>query len=77
MEGIPRIVSVEARGQSELLVRFQRTASASFTIAGRCSAGRSSIYFAQALFLCRASRMPGGYGISWNDDMDLSEYENI
>jgi len=74
MEGIPRIISTKPIGDSDLLVRFEN--------------GEEKIYDCEPLFSrpeFRLLRVPaffravrvdtGGYGISWNDDVDLSEYE--
>ena len=52
-----------------------KTASRRFTIAGPCWPARSSACWPMPPFF-RAVRVdPGGYGISWSDDIDLSEYE--
>jgi hypothetical protein len=74
MEGIPRIISAKPIGDSELLVRFEN--------------GKEKIYDCEPFFSRPAFRLlktpaffqavrvdTGGYGISWNDDIDLSEYE--
>ena len=74
MEAIPKISSVTALDGLRLRVRFE--------------SGRETIYDCTPLLarpafaplvnpaLFRTVRVdPGGYGISWNDDIDLSEYE--
>jgi hypothetical protein len=70
----PRIASVEPLGQAELLVRFENGAEKIYDcrpLFGRPQFG----LLANAAFF-RAVRVdPGGYGISWSDDIDLSEYE--
>jgi hypothetical protein len=74
MDRIPRIASVQAAGPTQLLVGFE--------------GGTEKIYDCQPLFdrpqfrllrneaFFRAVRLDaGGYGVSWSDDLDLSEYE--
>ncbi len=74
MDGIPRILEVAPAGDLKLRVRFDN--------------GQVRIYDCGALLAREAFRRleipaffravrvdPGGYGISWNDDLDLSEYE--
>jgi len=74
MERILRIKSAKPIGDSELLVRFEN--------------GEEKIYDCEPLFSRSEFRLlktpaffqsvrvdAGGYGISWNDDIDLSEYE--
>jgi hypothetical protein len=74
MERPPRLSGVESIGDLRLLVRFEN--------------GIEKVYDCQPLLGCPEFRLlgtptffravnvdPGGYGISWNDDLDLSEYE--
>lgn len=74
MEKIPRIEAVAVVGTTHLLVHFDN--------------GEQKIYDFRPLFcrppfrllenpaFFRAVRIDtGGYGVSWNDDIDLSEYE--
>jgi len=45
-----------------------------FTTVAPCFPGRTSACFRSPVF--KAVRVdPGGYGISWSDDIDISEYE--
>lgn len=74
MGQIPRIKTVAVNGTLQLLIHFDN--------------GEQKVYDCQPLLIrpqfhlletpafFRAVRVdPGGYGISWTDDIDLSEYE--
>jgi hypothetical protein len=74
MENIPRIASVEPVGQAELLVRFQNGVDKIYDCRPLLARPQFRLLAESAFF--RAVRVdPGGYGISWSDDIDLSEYE--
>ena len=74
MQGIPRIVSVEPRGQAELLVRFENGVGKLYDC--RPLLARPQFHLLGNVAFFRAVRVdPGGYGVSWSDDIDLSEYE--
>ena len=74
MERIPRIASVEPLGQAELLVRFENGVGKIYDC--RPLLGRPQFRLLANTAFFRAVRVdPGGYGISWSDDIDLSEYE--
>ena len=71
---IPRIIAVEPRGQTELLVRFDNGVEKSYDCGPLLGLPQFRLLATTAFF--RAVRVdPGGYGISWNDNMDLSGYE--
>lgn len=74
MERIPRITDVEPLGQTELLVRFENGVDKIYDC--RPLLGRPQFrLLADAAFFRAVQVDPGGYGVSWNDDLDLSEYE--
>lgn len=74
MERVPKIVSVEPIGQTELLVRFDNGVAKTYDC--RPLLGRPQFrLLANAAFFRAVQVDPGGYGISWSDDIDLSEYE--
>ncbi len=74
MQGIPRITAVEAQGCAELLVQFENGTRKAYDCRPILSLPKFHLLNTPAFF--RAVRVdPGGYGISWNDDLDLSEYE--
>ncbi len=74
MDSIPKIVAVEPRGQTELLVRFDNGVEKSYDCQPLLGRPQFRLLATPAFF--RAVRVdPGGYGISWNDNMDLSGYE--
>ena len=74
MEAIPRIRSVEAMGSAELLARFEDGTEIVYDCRPILSLPQFQLLVDPAFF--RAVRVdPGGYGVSWNDDLDLSEYE--
>ncbi|MGO8751369.1 MAG: DUF2442 domain-containing protein [Thermoguttaceae bacterium] len=74
MGDIPRIASVEPLGQAQLLVRFQNGVGKVYDC--RPLLGRPQFRLLTNMAFFRTVRVdPGGYGISWSDDIDLSEYE--
>ncbi|MFH0980304.1 MAG: DUF2442 domain-containing protein [Planctomycetota bacterium] len=74
MQGAPRIKSVTAIGSSELLVCFENGVEKTYDCEPLLARPEFHLLKVPALF--RAVRVDaGGYGISWNDDLDLSEHE--
>ena len=74
MSGLPRIKSIIAIGNSELLVCFENGVEKTYDCEPLLTRPEFHLLKVPALF--RAVRVDaGGYGISWNDDLDLSEYE--
>ena len=74
MERIPRIASAEAIGQVELLVRFENGVEKIYDCRQILARPQFNPLNTPAFF--RAVKVdPGGYGISWSDEIDLSEYE--
>ena len=74
MPGTPRIKSVRAIGNSELLVCFENGVEKTYDCAPLFARREFHLLKVPAFF--RAVRVDaGGYGISWNDNLDLSEYE--
>jgi len=74
MEGIPRIEAVTPIENSRLLVCFRNGVEKIYDMAPLVTRPPFDLLATPAFF--RAVRVdPGGYGISWNDNIDLSEYE--
>lgn len=74
MPGVPRIKSVIATGDSELLVCFENGVEKTYDCNPLLARPEFHLLKVPALF--RTVRVDaGGYGVSWNDDLDLSEYE--
>ena len=74
MERVPRIKSVLPVGDDRLRVRFDNDVEKIYDCAPLLSQPQFALLKNPALF--RGVKVDsGGYGISWNDDMDLSEYE--
>ncbi|MGD0088415.1 MAG: DUF2442 domain-containing protein [Planctomycetota bacterium] len=74
MDTIPRVRSVLVCGPAMLRVRFENGAERLYDCTAIFSLPQFQLLKTLAFF--RAVRVdPGGYGISWNDDMDLSESE--
>jgi hypothetical protein len=74
MEKIPRVANVRAVGETELLVRFQNGVEKVYDCCQVVARPQFQLLRSPAFF--RAVKVdPGGYGISWSDDLDLSEYE--
>jgi hypothetical protein len=74
MDRIPRIRSVVPISDTELLAQFDNAVEKVYD----CAALFARPPFAPlriAAFFRTVKVDPGGYGISWNDDIDLSEYE--
>ncbi len=74
MESIPRIVNVEPRGPAELVVQFDNGIQKIYDCRPLLARPQFSLLRTPAFF-CAVRVDPGGYGISWNEDIDLSEYE--
>ncbi len=74
MEKTPGIESVQTEGRSRLLVRFRNGERRIYDCEPLLSRPQFRLLLDPAFF--RAVRVDaGGYGISWSDDIDLSEYE--
>lgn len=74
MDAAPRIASIRPIGRSRLLVRFQNDAVRTYDCRPLLSRPQFRLLTDPGFF--RAVKVDaGGYGISWNDDIDLSEYE--
>lgn len=74
MEQIPRIKSISFIGTLQLLIHFDNGEKKVYDC--RPLLCRSQFHLLETPAFFRAVRVdPGGYGISWNDDIDLSEYE--
>jgi hypothetical protein len=70
----PRIVSVQALDGKKLLVKFVNGAEKIYACARLRQLEVFRILDNDAFF--KSVRVDaGGYGISWNDEVDLSEYE--
>lgn len=74
MASIPKIKAVQPIGNTRLLVHFENGKQKIYDCAPLVSRPRFRLLTTPAFF--RAVKVDaGGYGISWNDDIDLSEYE--
>ena len=74
MARIPHIASVEPVGETELLVRFANGVEKIYDCRQVLARPQFRLLNTPAFF--RAVKVdPGGYGISWSDSIDLSEYE--
>ena len=70
----PKIVSVQALDGKKLLVKFVNGAEKIYDCARLCQLDVFRILDNDAFF--KSVRVDsGGYGISWNDEVDLSEFE--
>jgi hypothetical protein len=74
MENIPKIKAVETIGEARLLVTFESGIKKTYNCASLLSMPRFHLLASPAFFNA-VGVDPGGYGISWSDDLDLSEYE--
>jgi hypothetical protein len=74
MESAPRIETVRPVGPARLLIRFRNGEEKTYDCGVLLSRPEFRLLSVPAFF--RAVHVDaGGYGISWNDDIDLSEYE--
>jgi len=74
VDRIPRIKSATATGPTQLHVVFEDGSERVYDCAPLLDRPQFQLLRTSGFF--RAVRVdPGGYGISWNDDIDLSEYE--
>jgi hypothetical protein len=74
MDAAPRIESVRAISRTELRVRFVNGEERVYDCAPLLSRPQFHLLNTPAFF--RAVKVDsGGYGISWSDELDLSEYE--
>ncbi len=74
MEHLPKIVSVNAISSTQLLIRFDNAVEKVYDAAPLLALPQFQLLRNPTLF--RAAQVdPGGYGISWNDNLDLSEFE--
>lgn len=74
MAPTPRVDTVKPVGPARLLIRFRNGEEKTYDCRSLLSRPEFRLLRVPAFF--RAVRVDaGGYGISWNDDIDLSEYE--
>jgi hypothetical protein len=74
MGSTPKIDTVRAIGPTRLLIRFGNGEQKVYDCGPLVSRPEFHLLASPALFsVVRVDA--GGYGISWNDDLDLSEYE--
>lgn len=74
MVHIPKIKSIQTVDNNYLLVTFECGTEKLYDCSGLLSRPEFQLLKTPAFF--NSVRVdPGGYGISWNDDVDVSEYE--
>jgi hypothetical protein len=74
MSGIPKIKNVRASNDYHLIVKFDNDSIKEYN----CRQLLHRLEFKPLLnkaFFCSVKVDNGGYGVSWNDDIDISEYE--
>jgi hypothetical protein len=74
MKKIPKIQAVETIGEARLLVTFDGGIRKTYDCGFLLAMPRFHL-LANPAFFSTVIVDPGGYGISWSDDIDLSEYE--
>jgi hypothetical protein len=74
MEKIPKIKGVLPMGEARLLVTFESGIKKIYDCSSLLFRPQFQL-LASPTFFNAVHVDPGGYGISWNDDIDLSEYE--
>ena len=74
MKKIPQIKAVKTIGETQLLVTFENEIKKIYDCGHLLARPEFHLLTIPAFF--KAVRIdPRGYGISWNDNLDLSEYE--
>jgi len=74
LQTTPKIDSVQPVGETRLLIRFRNGEQRTYDCGPLLSRPEFHLLTSPAFF--RAVQVDaGGHGISWNDDIDLSEYE--
>ena len=71
---IPKVVSIDIVDQYILNIRFSNDVVKLFDVGKLLSDSRFEALKNKALFYI-VQVDAGGYGINWNDEIDLSEYE--
>jgi hypothetical protein len=74
MKRIPRIHSVKALGPLRLIVKFENAMEKEYDCAPLLNRPAFRLLRDPGFFRS-VKADPGGYSVSWNDDIDLSEYE--
>ena len=74
MEKTPKIKAVKSIGEARLLVTFDNGVEKIYDCDFLLSKPQFQL-LASPAFFDAVLVDPGGYGISWSDDIDLSEYE--
>jgi hypothetical protein len=74
MEPVPRITSATVIGKAQLLIRFENGMDKVYDCTPLLTKPQFRM-LANPAFFNTVQVDTGGYGISWNDDIDLSEYE--
>ena len=70
----PKILAVQALENKKLLVKFVNGVEKVYDCTQLLGIEMFQVLINDAFFKV-VSVDPGGYGVSWNDDADLSEYE--
>jgi len=74
MNGIPKIKSVHARDDLHLIVEFDNNIAKEYDCHQIIHRPEFKPLMNKAFFKTVRADI-GGYGVSWNDDIDISEYE--
>jgi len=71
----PKIVSVQALENKRLLVKFSNSVEKIYDCRPLIAKSEAFTPLENEVFFKQVKADPGGYGISWTDKVDLSEYE--
>ncbi|HEX9838837.1 MAG TPA: DUF2442 domain-containing protein [Anaerolineales bacterium] len=71
----PKILSVQALENKRLLVKFSNGVEKIYDCRPLITKFEAFTPLENEVFFKQVKVDPGGYGISWNDKVDLSEYE--
>jgi hypothetical protein len=72
---VPRVQTAAVSGPMQLTIRFENGVEKSYDLQQLAEYERFVPLFRDPSFVKSVQVDPGGYGVSWNENMDLSEYE--
>ena len=74
-EKIPRVTNIEIYKSYKIIVLFENGIKKEYDLRKLIKENKNFSQLKDQLLFSTAKVDPGGYGISWNDEIDLSEYE--
>ena len=72
---VPRVQTATVSEPMQLTILFENGVEKKYDLNQLAEYERFALLFHDPSFVKCVQVDPGGYGVSWNEDMDLSEYE--